>query len=145
MRQPPGRDPTFSIVIPTYNRAKLVERAIRSVFGQSREDVEVVVVDDGSDDETERIITSLDVGPLRFLQQDRAGAAAARNRGAAAARGAYLVFLDSDDELEANWGEAFGAAVAPSVGLISCDCWRQAVDGQRLRGGDGQTVSQGYS
>lgn len=135
MGQPHGLRPTFSIVIPTYNRAKLVERAIRSVYRQGREDIEVVVVDDGSDDGTERVIASLDVGPLQFLRQDRAGATAARNRGAAAAQGTYLVFLDSDDELESGWGNSFGAAVAPAVGLVSCDCWRQDADGQRLRGG----------
>lgn len=134
MGQSNGQAPTFSIVIPTYNRAQLVERAIISVFDQVHEDLEVIVVDDGSSDETEHVIASLGAGRLQYLQQDRAGAPAARNRGAAVARGSFLVFLDSDDELEPSWSPAFVDAIAPSVGLVSCDCWRQEVNGLRRRG-----------
>lgn len=94
-----------SVVIPTYNRASLLTRAVRSVLGQTHRPLEVVVVDDGSDDETPQILEGLAreaaAQSVRFEHRrtDRAGAPAARNVGARSSRGEFLQFLDSDDEL----------------------------------------------
>jgi len=78
---------TVSVVIPTYNRAHLVDRAIRSVLNQTYQDFEIIVVDDGS---TPRI---------RYIRHEKnRGGSAARNTGIRAARGEYIAFLDSDDE-----------------------------------------------
>lgn len=129
-----GPDPVLSVVIPTYNRAALVMRAIRSALDQEQGHLEVIVIDDGSVDDTERIIASVDDPRLRYLRQRQAGATAARNRGASVATGTNLVFLDSDDELAPGWAEAFGAAMTGTVRVASSDCWRQAPTGERQRG-----------
>jgi glycosyltransferase involved in cell wall biosynthesis len=89
--------PRLSVVIPAYNRAVTIGRAIASVLAQDRDDLEVVVVDDGSDDDTAARAT--DFGPaVRVLRQANAGPGAARNAGIAASRGELVAFLDSDDE-----------------------------------------------
>lgn len=84
----------FSVVIPTYNRAAMVVRAIESVRAQTFTDYEIIVVDDGSTDDTATRVESMGV---RCLRQPNAGPAAARNRGIAEAAGQYVAFLDSDD------------------------------------------------
>ena len=87
----------ISVIIPTYDRAGLLPRAIRSVLGQSRPPTEVVVVDDGSTDGTERLVRS-EFPTVRYLRQENRGVAAARNHGIREARGEWVAFLDSDDE-----------------------------------------------
>ncbi|MGB9587486.1 MAG: glycosyltransferase family 2 protein, partial [Armatimonadota bacterium] len=97
--------PTVSVVIPTYNRALLVERAIRSVLGQTYTDFEVIVVDDGSTDDTKRILADLaheDPRVRWFHHSENRGAQAARNTGCRAAEGEYIAFLDSDNEWLSN-------------------------------------------
>jgi glycosyltransferase involved in cell wall biosynthesis len=88
--------PLVSVIIPTYNRADLVQEALASVKAQTYRDFEIVVVDDGGTDGT---FEALAAGPeLRVLRHPgRRGVAAARNLGVAAARGEWLAFLDSDD------------------------------------------------
>jgi glycosyltransferase involved in cell wall biosynthesis len=88
--------PLVSVIIPTYNRAALVREAVASVTAQTCRDFEIVVVDDASTDDTAEALASRD--DIRVLRHAcRGGVAAARNRGAAAARGEWLAFLDSDD------------------------------------------------
>jgi hypothetical protein len=88
--------PLFSVVIPTYNRSSLLERALDSVRRQTFTDYEVIVVDDGSADGTANYLASLGTR-IRTIRQQNQGPAAARNAGAKIARGEYLAFLDSDD------------------------------------------------
>lgn len=91
---------TVSVILPTYNRAPVLSRAINSVLRQSYEDVELLVVDDGSTDDTRTLMKFYDDDRIRYLRHDRnAGPSAARNTGIRKATGAYYVFLDSDDEL----------------------------------------------
>ncbi len=87
--------PTFSVIIPTYNRAHTLPRAIESVLAQSFKDYELIVVDDGSSDETAKILERY---PIRVIRQPNSGVSAARNRGIEAARGQIIALLDSDDE-----------------------------------------------
>lgn len=93
-----GSAPLFSIVIPTHNRAEQVRRAIESCLAQTFAGFEVIVVDDGSNDGTDDVVASIADPRVRYLKQANAGAGAARNHGADAARGEFLAFLDSDDE-----------------------------------------------
>jgi glycosyltransferase involved in cell wall biosynthesis len=86
-----------SVIIPTYNRARFIREAIESVFGQSFSDFELIVVDDGSKDETAKIVGALVDSRLNFIRQENRGRSAARNRAIALARGRYVAFLDSDD------------------------------------------------
>jgi len=92
------RAPRVSVVIPTWNRRRQLEEAIRSVRAQTYADYEIIVVDDGSTDGTgEWLEDRHPGGPIVYLRQKNRGASAARNAGIQAARGELLAFLDSDD------------------------------------------------
>lgn len=88
--------PIFSVVIPTYNRRQLLEQSIESVARQTLDDYEIIVVDDGSDDDTRRFLATIS-DRVRVVHQQNLGPGAARNAGAALATGQYIAFLDSDD------------------------------------------------
>ena len=88
--------PLFSIIIPSYNRAGLLQETLASVFAQQTSDYEVIVVDDGSTDETLQQL-ALQQDRVQVLQQEHRGPGAARNLGMRHAKGEYLAFLDSDD------------------------------------------------
>jgi len=87
--------PTVSVVIPSYNRASFLREAIDSVLGQDSDDFELIVIDDGSTDDTPRLLRSYP--DIRVVRQDRRGVSAARNAGIRRASGRFLAFLDSDD------------------------------------------------
>lgn len=91
--------PLVTVVIPTYNRASLVLRAIESVRRQTYTHVEILVVDDGSSDDTEAIVRAAPDPRIRYLAHEHnKGLPAARNTGIRAARGEYVAFIDDDDE-----------------------------------------------
>jgi glycosyltransferase involved in cell wall biosynthesis len=95
-----------SIVIPTYNRAHLIGRAIQSIVAQSSQDWELIVVDDGSTDNTEMVVAEfLSDQRIKYYRKKNSGAAETRNVGAAKANGDLITFLDSDDEADAYWLE----------------------------------------
>ncbi len=116
--------PRFSVVIPTLNRAGVLANAVRSVLAQTYADLELIIVDDGSTDDTAAVVHGFDDGRVRYQPQRRAGVSAARNAGAAAARGEFLVFLDSDDEMEP-------AALEVMHGALETHAW-DAVLGARI-------------
>jgi len=89
--------PTVSVIIPTYNRAALVGDVVRSVIDQVYPDLELIVVDDGSTDDTAHVVAAFADPRVRYLYRDHGGASAARNAGLAASRGKYVSFVDSDD------------------------------------------------
>jgi glycosyltransferase involved in cell wall biosynthesis len=91
-----AKTPLVSVIIPTYNRDWMLKEAIDSVLGQDFPDFEVIVIDDGSTDNTLAILEPFGRA-IRVLQQVNRGVSAARNRGIAAASGQLLAFLDSDD------------------------------------------------
>jgi glycosyltransferase involved in cell wall biosynthesis len=89
----------FSIVIPTYNREHIILNTIRSAINQTYPDFEIIVVDDGSLDETEKVVKSLSHPALHYYKKENAERGAARNFGIDKAKGDFLTFLDSDDIL----------------------------------------------
>ncbi|MEH2058130.1 MAG: glycosyltransferase family A protein [Nostoc sp.] len=90
--------PNFSIIIPVYNASAYIEQSLASVFAQSYGDFEVIVVDDGSTDDTvDRVHKFSDHQSLRYVYQTNAGPAAARNTGLQLAKGELIAFLDADD------------------------------------------------
>jgi len=93
--------PETSVIIPTFNRFDFLKEAIDSVLRQAYRDFELIVVDDGSTDGTTAYLRSLG-GSIRYIRQENAGPATARNRGVAMARGRYVAFLDSDDLWQKN-------------------------------------------
>jgi len=88
--------PKVSVVIPTYNRASMVAEAIESVLSQSYKDLEVIVVDDGSTDNTEDVLRPY-FSQITYIKQENRGNAAARNKGLKEAKGVLIAFNDSDD------------------------------------------------
>ena len=113
---------SVSIIIPTYNHARFLRAAIESALRQTRPALEVIVVDDGSTDETPEILAQFDDRICVRWQENR-GPAAARNAGIAAARGDFLLFLDSDDVLLPACVELQRARfeAEPSLGLVYSD------------------------
>jgi len=115
-----------SVIIPTYNRRELVQRAIGTVLAQTRPVQEIIVVDDGSTDGTGQALASAFGERIRVVRQDNAGVSSARNHGLRLARGRYLALLDSDDEWlptktqrQIEWLEA-----RPDYGMALCDVVR---------------------
>ncbi|MGX2039602.1 glycosyltransferase family 2 protein [Methylocaldum sp. MU1018] len=88
--------PLFSVVIPAFNRAREIPGCLDSVLAQRRQDFEIIVVDDGSIDDTARVVKSYG-NRVRLIRQENRGPGAARNTGIRAANGEYVAFLDSDD------------------------------------------------
>ncbi len=128
----PGEPPTFSVVIPAYQAADTIAEAIASALGQTAPPLEVIVCDDGSTDDIAGA-----VAPFReeivFVQDKNAGAAAARNRGLARAKGDFVAFLDTDDAWLPLYLERLGAlaAMRPDLDLLSADVFYEA-DGEIL-------------
>lgn len=120
---PPAASPRVSVVIPTYNRASLLPRAIESVLSQTFQDFEIIIVDDASTDDTGRVVEALPGARVRYVRlPERGGASHARNVGIREARGEWVAFLDSDDEwlpekLEAQLRRADDD---PSVAVVQC-------------------------
>jgi glycosyltransferase involved in cell wall biosynthesis len=123
-----------SVVIPVHNRPALVRRAVDSVLRQTAPPAEVIVVDDGSTDDTPEVLASYGdaIRVLRFRRSRERGAA--RNAGAAAGRTSLVAFLDSDDEWEPDKLERQRAVVAPA-----------SVTGIRIVGADGRTLKRAYA
>jgi glycosyltransferase involved in cell wall biosynthesis len=93
-------NPKVSVVIPTYNRANKVRKGIESVLAQSRKDLEVIVVDDGSTDDTAQTLRHAYGDQIRYYFQPNQGVSVARNKGIEEANGDWIAFLDSDDAWE---------------------------------------------
>lgn len=94
--------PFFSIIIPTYNRAHLIEATLQSVLAQMEGDFECIVVDDGSKDNSQEVVEALGDPRFKYFWKENGERGAARNYGAQKARGQWLNFVDSDDILYPN-------------------------------------------
>jgi len=128
--------PVVSVVIPTYNRGKLIERAVQSVLAQTYQDLEVIIVDDGSTDDTPRVVAALaeEDRRIHYLRHEtNRGAQAARNTGIWAAGGEYVAFLDSDDEWLPDKLATQMAAFEqgpPNLGVVHCGYRTEHADDQ---------------
>lgn len=118
--------PRVSIVVPLFNKAPYVDRALRSISAQTFSDLEVIVVDDGSTDGGAERVEAFGDRRFRLLRQENAGPGAARNRGMAQAAGDLIAFLDADDEWMPHYLEAAVAALSdPRAATVTCsyvDC-----------------------
>lgn len=124
--------PVISIIIPTYNRFHIVERAIKSVIKQTIKKFEIIVVDDCSTDNTAHIINEIKKidTRVRYIRTAKnTGGAAARNRGVSASQGKYIAFLDDDDEALPEWLEKSLEKIATlpeSWGLLCCRWYQKS-------------------
>ncbi|MBX3012079.1 MAG: glycosyltransferase [Caldilineaceae bacterium] len=130
--------PLVSVIIPTYNRADLIQKTLDSVLAQTYPQIELIVVDDGSTDNTEQVVGEYDNGSVQYIRKANGGEASARNWGIRAAKGKYIACLDSDDlwqplklahqvaaleQSQAAWvycdAELFDGATGKVIGLYS--------------------------
>lgn len=89
--------PKISVIIPTYNRETFVTKAIDSILHQTFKDYEIIVIDDGSTDNTHKVLEPYRAD-IQYVRQENSGVSAARNKGIRLAKGEWVAFLDSDDE-----------------------------------------------
>lgn len=127
--------PRFSVVIPVYNGASFVARAIDSVLAQTWPAHEVIVVDDGSTDATASVVERFG-DRVRYLRQANSGVSAARNAGAVTASGDWLAFLDADDWFYPDRIEAHARFIRddPRLDFLTSDYEYRRPDGSRISG-----------
>src|SRR5215211_2313466 len=127
-----GAPPLVSVVIPCYNQAHFLSEAIESVLAQSHPNFEIIVVDDGSTDDTSEIAARYP--EVRLVRQENKGLSGARNAGLAHSEGEYVVFLDADDRLlpEALEAHLEHLEAHPECAFVSGPCRRIAADGSPL-------------
>jgi glycosyltransferase involved in cell wall biosynthesis len=129
-------DPPFSVVIPSYNATATIDSAIDSVLAQTREDFELIVVDDGSTDETPELVERHCAADARvkLIRQENQGTAGARNTGVGASRGQFISFLDNDDLWMPNYLSAMSMALEedPGAGFAYTDAWLLHDETKRL-------------
>ena len=134
-----------SVVVPAFNHARFLPACLESALAQTLAPCEVIVVDDGSTDETPAVLQGFS-GRVRVLRQDNRGVAAARNAGAAQSRGEVLAFLDADDEWLPRKLEVQSARLGPDVGLVHCGVEEVDADGRalgvRLDGMEGRVAEE---
>jgi len=141
-------EPGFvSVIIPTYNRADLVGRAIQSVLNQTYQDFELIVVDDGSIDNTEEVVRNFKDARIHYIRhKENRGAPFARNYGAKIANGEYISLLDSDDYYLPNkltvQIEAFKNN--PDVGLVCSNFFIESSDTKKRVEYGYKTFKSGY-
>ncbi|MFP5221214.1 MAG: glycosyltransferase family 2 protein [Acidobacteriota bacterium] len=122
----------FSVVIPTYNRSSLVRQAVESVLCQSLGDFEILVIDDGSVDDTEEVISRLNDERIHYYKIANGGPGTARNFGMSKAKGDWIAFLDSDDLWLANKLDSVALEIDDHPGcefLFSRSCTRDSFAG----------------
>jgi len=124
-------EPEVTVVIPCYNQGAFLGDALRSVFEQSFESFEVIVVDDGSTDpDTIGVIDAIDLPRTRVIRQDNRGLPAARNAGIAKARGKYIVPLDADDEIGPDFVATLRDAISTDDHAAYAHCWSELFGAQ---------------
>jgi len=141
--------PWVTVVVPTHERAGVLPATLESLRAQTFTDLEVVVADDGSTDDTAAAVRTLGDPRVHYDWAPRAGATAARNRGAGLARGRYLAFLDSDDEAFPTWLERLHAAAVadpPEPEVVCCGVTIREAGRDRVRlPGDLGATHYGYA
>ena len=126
--------PGVSVVIPAYNYAKFLPFAVESARSQDYPNFEVIVIDDGSKDDTAEVMKQYDA-PVRYVYQENAGLSAARNSGIREAKHDFVVFLDADDEFMPGMLRKVMskfATLEPDFGLVGCDCVFIDIDGKPM-------------
>jgi glycosyltransferase involved in cell wall biosynthesis len=126
-----SNNPLVSVIIPTYNRGQVIKESIESAIQQTYKNMEIIVVDDGSSDDTKAICEKYP--KIKYIFQENSGASSARNNALTHASGDYIAFLDSDDVWHPDKTSEQMAFFDENdtVGLVFCDCARP-VEGKHL-------------
>jgi glycosyltransferase involved in cell wall biosynthesis len=126
----------ISIITPTYNRATLVQQTIKSIQAQTFTNWELVVVDDGSTDNTEEAIQPfLADKRIRYFKKNNTGQADSLNVGVSLAKGEFIVFLDSDDEAYVNWLETVHPYLNENIAIACSGAVRKLLNGTMIQEG----------
>jgi len=122
-----------SVIIPTYNRAEFIERALFSVFSQSYKNVEIIIVDDGSTDNTKDVLSKYS-DSIKYIYQDNMGVSSARDKAVSHAKGKYLAFIDSDDEWLPNKleNQLKEFNYADNIAIVACNATVIELDGSKI-------------
>jgi glycosyltransferase involved in cell wall biosynthesis len=138
--------PLVSVIIPTYNRSRLVVEAVDGVLRQTVRDVEVIVVDDGSTDDTKALIESIVDKRVRYFYKQNGGVSTARNLGLKHVTGGYVCFLDSDDLWPPNFLEIMLDALGknPDYGAAYCARTILYPDGTKLESYEKDQCKSGF-
>lgn len=124
----------ISIITPTYNREILVQNTIDSIRRQTYTDWELVVVDDGSTDNTEQVMQKYSSDPrIRYVKKQNSGQASSLNVGVSHVTSEFIVFLDSDDEAYENWLEVVNKELKEDIGILSIGAVRKLLDGTMVK------------
>lgn len=127
--------PKVSVIVPVYNAGKYLQECIDSILNQTLFDLELILVDDGSTDDSPEICEQFAKkdARVRCIHQANAGAAAARNQGMNVARGEYIAFVDSDDWIDADmYKRMVDTAKENNCDLVICDCLKESDSGSHL-------------
>jgi glycosyltransferase involved in cell wall biosynthesis len=121
----------FSVILPSYNRALKLPKAIDSVLAQSYTNFELIIVDDGSEDDTRKVVESYNDSRLVYLYQKNKGVCAARNQGIRISNSNYITFLDSDDYSDNDWLSNFYDLIQQDKSdIVFCDMNLHFPDGR---------------
>lgn len=122
----------ISVIIPAYNAARTVRRCIQSVLDQTYTEWEMIIVDDGSKDDTLDICQSYDNSRIRVLHKENGGVSSARNMGLKFAQGDYIAFIDSDDFIESDYLQHLSQGLGYDI-VISGFCYENTPESSSFR------------
>ena len=128
-----SKDILFSVIIPTYNRANMIGKAIDSVLAQTYTNWELIIVDDGSTDNTKDVVQSYNDSRIKYFYQENKGRSVARNYGIELSKGDYISFLDDDDYYLENFLEEFFLVISKKrypIGIFMCDQFERTFSGE---------------
>jgi len=138
--------PVITVAIPTYNRSSLVRQAVESVLAQTFTDLDIVVIDDGSTDDTRSVIEAFVDRRVRYHYKENGGCASARNAGIQQARGEYFAYLDSDDLWPENFLDEMLKQLKdnPQYSCVYCPIEKVFPDGSRKGSYDARQCRSGW-
>ncbi len=112
----------ISLIVPIYNTEKYLNKCLDSLISQSLKDIEIILINDGSTDDSEKIINNYDDKRIKYISRENKGVGKTRNEGIDLAKGEYLTFVDSDDYLDINFcKKMYEKAVKDNCDLVICD------------------------
>ena len=122
----------ISIIVPIYNSEKYLKKCIDSIINQTKKELEIILINDGSTDNSEKIIKEYKDKRIKYIKNTNQGIGTTRNQGIKEATGKYLMFIDSDDYIENNACELlYNKAEKDNLDMVVCDFYREKEDGEK--------------
>lgn len=123
--------PHISIIIPAYNAEKYIKKCLDSLLKQTKKEIEIIVINDGSTDKTEEIVKSYNDKRIKYFKNKNQGIGKTRNYGIRQATGDYIMFIDSDDYVEKDACELmYNKAASNNLDIVICDFYKEYDDGR---------------